>query len=100
MPLQKIASDTRLMAETIADLPHATRRALLITSVSIVIIGTFLFWPDIPAVIGFVVGLNLMMYAFVALTASDVHGSFDDGEWDGYGDGEWDDNDETDGWVD
>ena len=77
--LRKMGADARTMARTIMGLPHETRRAMLIVGTSLMIIGVLVFWPDIPASIGFAVVTVLLMCAFMALSASGVRATFDDG---------------------
>ena len=68
MLLQRIGSDAQTMLGTISSFPYRARRVLFLMAISLVIIGYILFWPDLPATIGFSVGTVLLMYALVALT--------------------------------
>lgn len=94
--LDKIRSDVRMMLSTLASLPFATRRAIVIVSLSLVVIGTFLFWPDVVATLGFSVTTILLTCALVTLTANDVEYAF--GADDEFKDGELE-NDEPSEWL-
>ena len=65
--LRKVASDFRLMTSTLAGLPDATKRTMVIVGVSVMVVGAFAFWPDIASTVGFAVTANLTMLALMSL---------------------------------